>query len=740
MKIKKKVMATIAALCLCCTAGALVGCNEETTNDNDPQIVAIYNSYVAYAESEGTQPLSYEDWLAQIKGAAGADGLTPHIGENGNWWIGNTDTGVKATGADGAQGATGAQGEQGISGAAGADGITPHIGENGNWWIGDTDTGVKAAGTNGAQGATGAQGAQGIPGTDGVGIEDVSVAIGEDPDGKAAFVFSITYTDGNVETRYAAIPESEDDSEENFPAFSVLELYRNEQIAYIYDEWQSICTDYPYIANNYAEEYQSLLNAIADANTITAIDRLVEQFCNTRDEILNGEGDTSETFFAVNYYPFVAQYSTQEELIELLTTEGKIVEYNYNDEIVDRYPITEDLINIHSFDSSTIGNTIEVYILVDNENIPIEITVVPDAESVLYMVKEQNSPAIDQLAVFENGYVVHLRNGSFLGCGEYTYLEDTDNVIIFDIGMSMVYELTTEIDELTGASVNVATAYKGEDVIGVFSISEGNSLYSITYTFTVYGTYSQADDYLANIVLTQIITEEGYDNETGETVPTEQIETFEHTSYVWLDMENKTLRMGETYPTTLEIGELNDGVYELTIKEESDDEDEPSESEPITYTINESTPMRWTSLTVDNDGNVVDSSGTSYTYSLLDGTSNVIVFDSNIGITFVYELTTETDSETGKTVYVAKAYTSDQIIGRFMLSGDTSITFTVYGEYDGADYYITNLYYSTGDTLTATNMWLDIDGKVLRMGENENQGQVFTIGEENDGVYELTMT
>lgn len=30
----------------------------------------------------------------------------------------------------------------------GADGVTPHIGDNGNWYIGDTDTGVKAAGTD----------------------------------------------------------------------------------------------------------------------------------------------------------------------------------------------------------------------------------------------------------------------------------------------------------------------------------------------------------------------------------------------------------------------------------------------------------------------------------------------------------------------------------------------------------------------------------------------------------------
>ena len=34
-----------------------------------------------------------------------------------------------------------------LMGKNGADGTTPHIGANGNWYIGDTDTGVKAAGT-----------------------------------------------------------------------------------------------------------------------------------------------------------------------------------------------------------------------------------------------------------------------------------------------------------------------------------------------------------------------------------------------------------------------------------------------------------------------------------------------------------------------------------------------------------------------------------------------------------------
>lgn len=66
-------------------------------------------------------------------GLDGLPGLTPHVGENGNWWIGTTDTGV-------------------LVGAQGDEGITPHIGENGNWWIGLTDTGISASGPQGADG------------------------------------------------------------------------------------------------------------------------------------------------------------------------------------------------------------------------------------------------------------------------------------------------------------------------------------------------------------------------------------------------------------------------------------------------------------------------------------------------------------------------------------------------------------------------------------------------------------
>ena len=79
-------------------------------------------------------------------GEDGTDGETPYIGENGNWWIGSTDTKIPAKGQDGTDGSDGSDGQ---------DGITPHIGENGNWFIGNKDTGILAEGQNGSDGKDG---------------------------------------------------------------------------------------------------------------------------------------------------------------------------------------------------------------------------------------------------------------------------------------------------------------------------------------------------------------------------------------------------------------------------------------------------------------------------------------------------------------------------------------------------------------------------------------------------------
>nr|DAJ15707.1 MAG TPA: collagen triple helix repeat protein [Phage sp. ctucZ11] len=124
---------------------------------------------------------AYEDSELPLPsgGGAGADGITPHIGDNGNWYIGSTDTGKPSRGATGANGSDGAQGEKGATGpagprgpagapgkdgTAGADGITPHIGDNGNWYIGSTDTGKPSRGATGANGSDGAQGEKGDTG------------------------------------------------------------------------------------------------------------------------------------------------------------------------------------------------------------------------------------------------------------------------------------------------------------------------------------------------------------------------------------------------------------------------------------------------------------------------------------------------------------------------------------------------------------------------------------------------
>ena len=52
----------------------------------------------------------------------GADGITPTIGENGNWYLGATDTGKPSRGEKGDTGAIGPQGPKGATGATGADG------------------------------------------------------------------------------------------------------------------------------------------------------------------------------------------------------------------------------------------------------------------------------------------------------------------------------------------------------------------------------------------------------------------------------------------------------------------------------------------------------------------------------------------------------------------------------------------------------------------------------------------
>ena len=100
-------------------------------------------------------------------GKGGANGKTPEIRVNENtlqWrytgdeiWLNLYDLSVLK----------GLDGKDGTDGATGKDGKTPFIGENGNWWIGETDTGVKAAGVDGEKGDKGDPGEKGEKGDKG---------------------------------------------------------------------------------------------------------------------------------------------------------------------------------------------------------------------------------------------------------------------------------------------------------------------------------------------------------------------------------------------------------------------------------------------------------------------------------------------------------------------------------------------------------------------------------------------
>lgn len=84
--------------------------------------------------------------VVNLHGIASGVIAVPVIGDNGNWWIGNDDTGVKARG---------------------EDGTPPHIGENGNWFVGNIDTGIQAQGPAGEPGVKGDKGDPGIQGEPG---------------------------------------------------------------------------------------------------------------------------------------------------------------------------------------------------------------------------------------------------------------------------------------------------------------------------------------------------------------------------------------------------------------------------------------------------------------------------------------------------------------------------------------------------------------------------------------------
>ena len=99
-------------------------------------------------------------------GQNGTDAPVPNI-KGGYWYIGETNTGIKAEGKDGTNGSNGSNGTNGKDGKDGKDGITPTISADGYWIVNGQKTDIKAKGTDGTNGQNGSNGTNGKDGKDG---------------------------------------------------------------------------------------------------------------------------------------------------------------------------------------------------------------------------------------------------------------------------------------------------------------------------------------------------------------------------------------------------------------------------------------------------------------------------------------------------------------------------------------------------------------------------------------------
>ena len=104
-------------------------------------------------------------------GQNGTDAPVPNI-KGGYWYIGETNTGIKAEGKDGSNGSNGSNGTNGKDGKDGKDGITPTISADGYWVVNGQKTNIKAKGTDGTNGQNGSNGTNGKDGKDGTNGKD----------------------------------------------------------------------------------------------------------------------------------------------------------------------------------------------------------------------------------------------------------------------------------------------------------------------------------------------------------------------------------------------------------------------------------------------------------------------------------------------------------------------------------------------------------------------------------------
>ena len=87
---------------------------------NEVWLPAMSDGVLTWTKSDSDIPPAPAN-IKGADGADGADGVTPHIGDNGNWYLGTTDTGKPSRGEPGLQGPVGPVGPQGPRGEKGED-------------------------------------------------------------------------------------------------------------------------------------------------------------------------------------------------------------------------------------------------------------------------------------------------------------------------------------------------------------------------------------------------------------------------------------------------------------------------------------------------------------------------------------------------------------------------------------------------------------------------------------------
>ncbi len=128
--------------------GSVAEKGDKGDNGKSAYELAVENGYKGDVQS----------WLASLVGKNGADGADGENGSNGrSAYEIAVANGYKGSEQQWLASLVGAKGDKGDAGKDGVDGQTPYI-KGGYWWIGNTNTYVKAEGTDGEDGKNGSSG------------------------------------------------------------------------------------------------------------------------------------------------------------------------------------------------------------------------------------------------------------------------------------------------------------------------------------------------------------------------------------------------------------------------------------------------------------------------------------------------------------------------------------------------------------------------------------------------------